>query len=392
MYIAVKGGQAAIAASHQLLEQQRRGPTDIAAMSVAQIEHQLGLLVARVMAEAGVYDRQLAALSIKQACGDAIEAVFLLRAYRTTLPRFGTAAALDTQAMRVQRRVSSIFKDMPGGQVLGPTFDYTQRLLDFDLLDQESAVSAREQLDLTTNSGAAPIGSEPTTPIGSEANVAAPSNPEPSDAAPDALAALIAEGLIEAAHGSPGDPEPDDITVEPPHFPVARTTRMQMMARGDEGWLLGMGYSTQRGYAFTHPFAGEIRVGKAAVSISPPELGFEIGIGEVELTECQMINQFVGSADVAPTFTRGYALVLGHNERKAMAISLLDRAQRHEEFDENMTAPAQDAEFALGHADSVEASGFVQHLKLPHYVTFESELELLRQLRADQSAPETGDE
>ena len=32
-----------------------------------------------------------------------------------------------------------------------------------------------------------------------------------------------------------------------------------MLARADEGWVLGMGYSTQRGYAHTHPFAGDIR-------------------------------------------------------------------------------------------------------------------------------------
>ena len=45
-------------------------------------------------------------------------------------------------------------------------------------------------------------------------------------------------------------------------------------------------------------------------------------------------------------------------------------------------APAQDEEFVLSHADALEASGFVQHLKLPHYVDFQSELEKIRQLRA----------
>ncbi len=363
MYVAVKGGQKAIAASYELLAKSRRGGPDIPELSVRQIQTQLGLQVSRVMAEAGVHDEQLAALAIKQAAGDTIEAVFLLRAYRTTLPRFGTARPLDTAAMRIQRRVSSIFKDMPGGQVLGPTFDYTQRLLDFSLLDEQ-------------NDGAAKARDESLTPE--------PDTPAPDDSTPDALAALIDEGLIERASLNSDDPEPDDITLAPPQFPVSRTTAQQMMARGDEGWLLGMGYSTQRGYGFTHPFAGEIRLGKAMVSLTPAELPFPIEIGEVALTECQMINQFAGSATVAPTFTRGYGLTLGHNERKAMAISLLDRAQRHETFDEIATAPAQDAEFALGHADSVEASGFVQHLKLPHYVTFESELTLLRQLRAEQ--------
>jgi alpha-D-ribose 1-methylphosphonate 5-triphosphate synthase subunit PhnI len=40
-------------------------------------------------------------------------------------------------------------------------------------------------------------------------------------------------------------------------------------------------------------------------------------------------------------------------------------------------------EFVLSHSDSLEASGFVQHLKLPHYVDFQSELELVRRLRAE---------
>ena len=364
MYIAVKGGHAAISASYELLAQSRSDEAGIGALSVVQIEQQLGLLVSRVMAEAGVSDRKLAALAIKQSCGDAVEAVFLLRAYRTTLPRFGTASVLDTGAMRIRRRVSSIFKDLPGGQVLGSTFDYTQRLLDFSLLDEcdsESNKNSSDQLAQDVKSG----------------------SDDEGFSSPDALSALIEEGLIEAATADIGDPEPSDITEVPVQYPVDRCTRQQIMARGDEGWLLGLAYSTQRGYSFTHPFAGEIRLGMATVSICPSELNFEIDIGEIELTECQMINQFVGNAELAPSFTRGYALTLGHNERKAMAISLIDRAQRVDEFTEERTAPAQDAEFALAHADSVEASGFVQHLKLPHYVTFESELELIRQLRAE---------
>src|ERR1700748_984294 len=127
MYIAVKGGERATEASRQRLATARRGDTGVPALEVAQIEQQLGLLVGRVMAEASLYDPQLAALAIAQACGDAIEAAFLLRAYRTTLPRLAYAEPLDTGRMRVARRVSAIFKDLPGGQVLGPTPDYTQR-------------------------------------------------------------------------------------------------------------------------------------------------------------------------------------------------------------------------------------------------------------------------
>ncbi|MBX9698551.1 MAG: carbon-phosphorus lyase complex subunit PhnI, partial [Acetobacteraceae bacterium] len=133
MYVAVKGGEDAIAHAHAWLAETRRGDPSVPELSLAQIENQLGLAVDRVMAEGSCLDRGLAALAIKQARGDLIEAAFLLRAYRTTLPRFGGALPLDTGAMRVQRRISATYKDLPGGQVLGPTFDYTHRLLDFAL-------------------------------------------------------------------------------------------------------------------------------------------------------------------------------------------------------------------------------------------------------------------
>jgi alpha-D-ribose 1-methylphosphonate 5-triphosphate synthase subunit PhnI len=359
MYIAVKGGEQAIAASLRLLAQARRGDPAVPELEVAQIREQLRLQVDRVMAEASLYDPDLAALAIRQASGDTIEAVFLLRAYRTTLPRWGFSAPVDTARMRVRRRVSAIFKDVPGGQLLGPTYDYTQRLLDFD-------PAAR--------------GGEP-----------APIEPASFDGDPHAPLAspmdeLAAQGLIEPCVPGEGDPEPPDITRDPPAHPLPRSARLQMLARADEGWVLGMGYSTQRGYAYTHPFAGEIRVGAVPVEIVPDELGFPIEIGEIELTDCQLVNHFAGSATQPPQFTRGQGLVFGHGERKAMAMALVDRVLRADEFDEPLASPAQDGEFVLSHGDNVEASGFVQHLKLPHYVTFESELLLVRALREERKA------
>jgi alpha-D-ribose 1-methylphosphonate 5-triphosphate synthase subunit PhnI len=70
-------------------------------------------------------------------------------------------------------------------------------------------------------------------------------------------------------------------------------------------------------------------------------------------------------------------------------MALVDRALRATELGEPETAPAQDQEFVLSHCDNLEASGFVQHLKLPHHVDFQSELELLRRLRADHGARES---
>jgi alpha-D-ribose 1-methylphosphonate 5-triphosphate synthase subunit PhnI len=354
MYVAVKGGAEAIANSLALLAETRRGDPDVRAVSVDQIDQQLALAVDRVMAEGALYDRQLAALALKQACGDVMEAVFLLRAYRTTLPRFGDAAPVDTQAMAVRRRISATYKDLPGGQVLGPSFDYTQRLLDFQL---------------AADGAAAP----PAAPE-------APDDPV-AEVLPGALQHLDRDGLIEPVPDDDPDSPPGDVTRQPVTYPADRATRLQMLSRGDEGWLLSLAYSTQRGYGRNHPFAGEIRMGEVAVEFAPEELGFAVEIAEITLTECQMVNQFLGDETQAPRFTRGYGLSFGHNERKAMSMALVDRALRAEELGEETGAPAQDQEFVLSHADNVEASGFVQHLKLPHYVDFQSELVMLRELR-----------
>ncbi len=363
MYVAVKGGEKAIEASHRLLDAARRGDPSVPEVSTRQISEQLSLAVDRVMAEGSLYDRDLAALAIKQAQGDLIEAVFLLRAYRTTLPRLGNSEPVDTAQMTIRRRISATFKDVPGGQILGPTYDYTHRLLDFRLAGENSAGEA-----------GLPDQTEPGAPA--------------DEPVPRVVDLLGREGLIEE-EGAPEDAEaqPADITREPVRFPADRDARLQVLARGDEGFLLALGYSTQRGFSNTHPFAGEIRYGAVAVEIVPEELGFAIEIGEIEATEVQMVNQFKGSSAAPPQFTRGYGLVFGHQERKAMSMALVDRALRCRELDEAPVSPAQDEEFVLYHSDNVEASGFVQHLKLPHYVDFQSELELIRKLRAEFEPP-----
>ena len=363
MYVAVKGGEAAILNSYQLLARQRRGDSAQPELSVAQIRQQLKLAVDRVMTEGSVFDPELAALAIKQAAGDLVEAIFLLRAYRATLPRLGTTCPLDTSRMALDRRISAAFKDLPGGQVLGPTYDYTQRLLDFKLLAEGHGMDE-------TSTAAAPSATPPSP-------------------TPRVVDLLNHEGLIETRPVPPGDPAPRDLTREPLRFPASRATRLQNLARGDEGFLLAMAYSTQRGYSHSHPFVGEVRLGTVAVEIEPEELGFAIDIGDIEITECEMVNQFAGSKSQPPQFTRGYGLAFGHSERKAMAMSLVDRALRADELGEPVESPAQMQEFVLGHSDSLEASGFVQHLKLPHYVDFQSELELVRKMRAAAAHPTT---
>lgn len=363
MYVAVKGGEAAIANAHRLLAARRRGDEDVPGLTLEQIAGQLSLAVDRVMGEGSLYDPELAALAVKQARGDLIEAVFLLRAYRTTLPRFGHSEPMDTAEMVVERRISAIYKDLPGGQLLGPTFDYTHRLLDPSL-----------------------AGDEP---------VDAPATAQDSGETVTRVSDILGdEGLIEDDAVAEASRPVADITRTPTEYPMGRDARLQTLARGDEGFLLALAYSTQRGYARSHPFAGEIRIGEVYVEVMIPELGFTVTIGRVKLTECQMVNQFQGSAKAPPQFTRGYGLVFGQAERKAMAMSLCDRALRASELGEDIVAPAQDEEFVLSHCDNVQATGFVEHLKLPHYVDFQAELDLVRRMRAEHfaSAAKAGDD
>lgn len=360
MYVAVKGGEKAIAAAHKLQHQRRRGDSSIAELNVDQISQQLSLAVERVMTEGGIYDRELAALAIKQASGDQIEAIFLLRAYRTTLPLLVTCQPLDTNKMQVQRRISATYKDLPGGQQLGPTYDYSHRLLDFSLLAEQQAEQTITKVDTCSTE---------------------PSNTLPSDNAPFTKVFSLLEQQGLAKPEQDGAEEPADITQQAISYPCSRAARLQQLSRGDEGFLLSLAYSTQRGYGRNHPFAGEIRSGEVAIEICPEDLGFSIEIGSICLTECEMVNGFVSPEGEEPHFTRGYGLAFGFSERKAMAVALLDRSLQSERYNEPVVGPAQDEEFVLAHADNVEAAGFVSHLKLPHYVDFQSELELLRKMR-----------
>jgi alpha-D-ribose 1-methylphosphonate 5-triphosphate synthase subunit PhnI len=354
MYVAVKGGEKAIRNAHKLMAKRRRGDTSVPSLTLEQIAQQLSHAVARVMGEGSLYDETLAALAIKQARGDLIEAAFLMRAYRTTLPRFGYSQPIDTAKMLVERRVSATYKDLPGGQVLGPTFDYSHRLLDFALAAEEDGLEKPAET----------------------ARVEDDSMPRVTDLLGD-------EGLMEPDPVTDEDAPVGDLTREPLSFPADRDLRLQNLARGDEGFLLALAYSTQRGYGRTHPFAGEIRYGEVEVEFFAEELGFAVTLGTIKVTECQMVNQFKGSAKTAPTFTRGYGLVFGQVERKAMSMAMVDRSMRWQELGEEPSAPAQDVEFVLSHSDNIQATGFVEHLKLPHYVDFQAELDLVRRMRGE---------
>ncbi|HVT69259.1 MAG TPA: carbon-phosphorus lyase complex subunit PhnI, partial [Trebonia sp.] len=182
MYVAVKGGERAIANAHALLAKQGRGDPGLPGLDPAVVAGQLGHLVSRVMAEGSLYDPALAARAIVQAQGDVLEAVTLVRSYRTTLPRFGYTLPVDTAGLPPQRRISATFKDLPGGQQLGATFDYTHRLF----TDRDTS------------------GPQPDPGAGAEEDM-----PRVSDL-------LGASALLERAEAPDGaDPEPGDLTRDP---------------------------------------------------------------------------------------------------------------------------------------------------------------------------------
>lgn len=357
MYVAAIGRERSIKNTHTWLAKKRRGDTSVAELSVDQIREQMSLTVNRVIAEGSIYDPDLAALTIKQARGDLIEAIFLIRAYRTTLPRLGASNPVETADMACDRRISTPFKDLPGGQVLGGTFDYTHRLLDFKLAVDDEVPEAPQ------------------------------ADPSP-DPVPHVTGFLNREGLIEEA---PDDAtQPCALTREPLEFPADRGLPLQALTRADEGGTLSLAYSTQRGYGRTHTCVGELRIGTVPVEMDIPDLGFTIEIGEITLSECETVNQFKGSKTKSAQFIRGYGLVFGQTERKAISMALVDRALRWEELGEDGTgAPAQNAEFVLSHGDNIQATGFLEHIKLPHYVDFQSELELVRKMRREVDVDQT---
>jgi alpha-D-ribose 1-methylphosphonate 5-triphosphate synthase subunit PhnI len=131
-----------------------------------------------------------------------------------------------------------------------------------------------------------------------------------------------------------------------------------------------------RGYGDIHPVVGELRVGHLPVQIRHPHSQEPYTIGEVKVTEAEVLARF-SAADGPPKFTLGYGLCFGHNEVKAIAMAVLDRAMQTGE----PHMPSEDQEFVLSHLDGIESMGFCSHWKLPHYVTFQSDLDRLRQAR-----------
>jgi alpha-D-ribose 1-methylphosphonate 5-triphosphate synthase subunit PhnI len=94
----------------------------------------------------------------------------------------------------------------------------------------------------------------------------------------------------------------------------------------------------------------------------------------------------------ALSLAAGYGLVFGRNDTKAIAMSILDyslgiaAASNAKDNTSQRTGGGEglvlnNQEFVLLHGDCLEMNGFISHLKLPHYVTFQSKLDRVRHTR-----------
>lgn len=352
-YVAVTGGREAIEQSLKLLEIFRESGEDI---TISCIMENMGLLIDKIMSEAGFYSREYAALALKQCEGSVEEAVFLLRAYRSTLPRNYYSNVVDTSDMRLIRRISAAFKDIPGGQILGPTYDYSHRLLDFSLMDGEKKKETAE-IDAGAEESGEDIRCGRVTDL------------------------LKKEGAM--AEVEEDNTEPFDVTSNLLTFPAPRSARLQTFARSDAGFLGGVAYSSMRGYGAVHPTVSELRCGYLEICV-PYVLDEEdeICIGEILVTEVEALVPSHTETDeefAKMTLSGGYGLIFGRNENKAIAMSIADAS-----LETKGDTPSQDEEFVLTHGDCLEMSGFISHLKLPHYVTFQSSLDRVRAKGGEQ--------
>jgi alpha-D-ribose 1-methylphosphonate 5-triphosphate synthase subunit PhnI len=375
-YVAARGGEQAIAAAEEL-HSRLNGP--LSAELVRSIERQMPYLVDRVMGEGSLYAPDLAALALAQTGGDLYEAVLLLRAYRSTQPRIAYARPVRQSELRTVRRISAAFKDIPGGQILGPSLDYSHRLLRLDVLD-ENAKCKMQNAKLPEL--AEP---EPTEPTQIEGTADQTTNQNPFCILHFALPAVAdwqrAEGLLAPLPPrEPTDPSAlPDVTREPISFPAPRAHRLQSLARADTGGVLALGYAGMRGYGLSHPTVNELRLGYAEVTLRHPVTGAEFSAGRVRVSQAEVVDTGPGAPGDAP-LRLGFTATIGWNEVKTIAGAMLDL-----EMSAERPHPAHQEEFVLYHTEPVESSGFCIHYKLPHYVTFGSALDNLRKAAGEGS-------
>ena len=363
-YVAAKGGLEAILAAEQLVRNKRLGG-DSGPLDDAQSLERQRLAVDRVMGEAGLWAPELAAVTIRQAEGDVIEASQLLRSHRSTLPRFAYSAPTHIDRSRLLRRIVPAYRQPPGAQILGRTLDYVGRLIDRSVSNPQPSPSARPE---TEREAPMSVDSVTDSPGGSTQK---PVSPAVVDRSPQRLLDLLRKLDLVVDRRRSDDPEPYDITRQPVRPGVPRSAVLSTMARAETGALVNLWYRNILGTDnHLHEITlGEVRHGALPVEVVNPMTGNVISIGEIRATEVEAIEDLNGAAEDRARFDVGFGVCFGHNERKAIAMANLDIAVSRD-------AGASSLEQSvLMTTDGLDASGFLEHLKLPHYVTFRSMVE-----------------
>jgi len=353
-YAGVSGGQEAILAAEDLVRRARYGGSS-AWLELDQIIERLPLAIDRVMGEGGLWARELAARAIRQSEGDLLEAAQLLRAHRSTLPRLGYSVPVTTDDLRETRRIGSVFREPPGGQVLGNSPDYLTQLLD---LTPEHEARAAEREGTTVRHAAA-----------GERMACEPA------AAGASLAALLADGLVEERPDRSVE-GPYDITRVAAQPGAPRSARLSTLARAETSSMAHLWYTTtSKPQLQASEFPVELRRGRMPLRWVHPYTGQPVTVAEVEVTEVQTVRGAGVPGDDATRFSTGYGLCFGDNESKALAMAGLDLLVHRDPDTGGLEQQV------LMHLDGPDSSGFLEHLKLPHYVDFRSTLERVQAIR-----------
>lgn len=345
-YVAIKGGIEAIKSSKELFRRLLEGPESLAWHDVSR---RFPFACDRIMAEGALYSEKLAAKAMLRSGGDLLEAAFYLRAHRSTCRRLGEAEAVAGGQLRLLRRISSAFKDIEGGQILGPSCDYVIRLFR-SRLQEEVSSPARGEAD----------------PIYS----------------PSAVDSLRQRDQVLALEKS--EESPFDVSRCFPLPPYPRSALMQIMARGESGSMLAFAYTSMRGYGDVHPTIGDLRIGMAEICFTHPFTGKTVKIGEIRATFCETVGSFQRDPrDGRLRLSTGFGFCLGHNETRAISMSILDLAMHHRGYSVGGMDIAANPEIVIHHIDGIESMGFTNHFKLPHYVTFQADLHVYENARKE---------
>ena len=230
-YVAVKGGSEAIENAKHLVEFYRLRE-ETSPITIAQLKSQFRLAIDKIMGEGSFYAPEYGALALKQVEGDILEAAFVMRAYRATLSRNYYSEPISTENMFIERKISSSFRDIPGGQILGPTRDYTQRMLQVEL-----ATEGDEEMKKFLTTFKKDIGSADKEEIKTFTKV---------------IDLLRNQGLLKGV-GNDEDTSIVDVTRVAIKYPAPRSARLQMLARAETGGIMALGYSSMRGHGSVHP-------------------------------------------------------------------------------------------------------------------------------------------